>query len=129
MIELRIKWQRLVDESGQTCNRCSCTGDEVQTAVEMLQKVFDPLGIAVVAEMSELSTEEFLQSPLESNRVWIAGKPLEDWLGAGTGQSQCCGPCGDNECRTVSIGEHEFEVIPKELVVKAGLLAAAELIA
>lgn len=129
MTELIIKWQRLVDESGQTCNRCFCTGDEVQAAVEMLQQALAPLGIAVVAEMSELSTEEFLQSPLESNRVWIAGKPLEDWLGAGTGQSKCCGPCGDNECRTVTIGEHEFEAIPKELVVKAGLLAAAELIA
>lgn len=128
MTELKIKWQRLVDDSGQTCNRCAGTGDEIQTAVEMLRQALAPLGISVITEISELSTAEFLKYPLESNRVWIAQRPLEDWLKAETGQSQCCGSCGDNECRTVTIGKQKFEVIPKELVLKAGLLAAAELV-
>lgn len=127
MSELKIKWQRLVDDSGQTCNRCAGTGDEVQAAVEVLRQALAPLGIAVIAEMSELTVAEFLKYPLESNRVWIAQRPLEDWLKAETGQSQCCGSCGDNECRTVTIGTQTFEIIPKGLVVKAGLLAAAEL--
>lgn len=128
MTELKIKWQRLVDDSGQTCNRCSCTGDEVQNAVELLQQSLALLGISVVADMMELSTDEFLQSTLESNRVWVAGKPIEDWLKAETAQSQCSGSCGDNVCRTITIGDQEFEVIPKELVLKAGLRAAAELV-
>lgn len=128
MRELRIRWQRLVDENGQTCNRCAGTGNEVQTAVELLHEALAPLGIIVVAEMGELSTDAFLQAPLESNRLWIADRPLEKWLKADVGQSQCCGSCGEHECRTVTVGKQKFEVIPKELVLRAGLLAAAELV-
>ena len=50
-------------------------------------------------------------------------------LGAGqvkgkTGVSSCCGVCGDNDCRTVSVNGSEYETIPSELIVKAGLTAA-----
>lgn len=129
MKELTIKWQRLIDDQGQTCARCAGTGDSILTAAEMLRNALAPLGIAVTPEMTALSRAEFMDAPLESNRVWIADKPLEEWLAAEVGQSPCCGSCGDQECRTVSVHEHSYEVIPTELVVKAGLLAAAELIA
>ncbi|QXE89704.1 DUF2703 domain-containing protein [Geomonas subterranea] len=128
MAELRIRWQRLVDDAGKTCGRCAGTGDEVQEAVDLLRVALAPLNISVIAESSHLGEAEFAQDPLESNRVWVAGKPLEEWLKVQTGQSRCCGPCGDNDCRTVSVAGRDYEVVPKELVVKAGLLAAAELI-
>ena len=128
MTELKIKWQRLVDDRGQTCDRCSGTGDEIQTAAEMLRKAFAPLGIAVITEMKKISTSEFMSAPLESNRVWIGNRPIEEWLGAEAGQSQCCGSCGEHECRTLSISDQRYEVIPRKLVLKAGLMAAAELI-
>ena len=98
MSELKIRWQRLVDDSGQTCNRCSGTGYEIQFAAEMLHTALDPLGISVVTETRKLNTSEFMQAPLESNRVWIADKPLEEWLKAEVRQSQCCGSCGEHEC-------------------------------
>ena len=63
---------------------------------------------------------------LLSNRILIAGKPLEEWIGASVGKSQCCKVCGESECRTISTGQETFEVIYKELIVRAGLLAAAE---
>ncbi len=30
--------------------------------------------------------------PAESNRIWMAGKPLGDWLGTTSGQRLCCAP-------------------------------------
>jgi hypothetical protein len=59
----------------------------------------------------------------------ISGKLLEEWIGGETGKSKCCDVCGDSECRTISFGENTFESIPERLIIKAGLLAAAELIA
>lgn len=128
MMELRITWQRLVDDQGQTCERCSATGDAVRSAVEMLREALAPLGIVVIDEQRELSRSEFMRAPLESNSIRIGGRLLEEWLGAETGQSRCCGPCGDEECRSVSFRQQYYEAIPPELVLKAGLLAAAHLI-
>ncbi len=128
MMELRITWQRLVDDQGQTCDRCSATGDAVKSAVQMLCEALAPLGIVVIAEERELSRTEFMRAPLESNRILIMDRVLEEWLGAETGQSCCCGPCGDEECRNVSFREQYYEAIPPELVLKAGLMAAAHLL-
>ena len=129
MTELKIKWQRLVDEGGQTCDRCAGTGDEIQVAADMLREALAPLGIAVVTETKKLSTADFMRAPLESNRVWIGNRPIEEWLGADVEQSLCCGSCGEHECRTVTVSEQTYEVVPRELVLKAGLMAAAELVA
>jgi hypothetical protein len=124
---LTIKWQRLLSD-GQTCPRCGSTGDEVDKAVATLRQALTPLGIVVVLEKGELSMAEFRQDTLRSNEIWIAGRLLEDWLGATTGQSECCDVCGPNDCRTVGIGETVYEAIPADLIVKAGLLAAAQLL-
>lgn len=53
---------------------------------------------------------------------------LEDWLGAVTASSPYCGSCGDNECRTVSVSDQIYEAIPAALIVRAGLLAAADVL-
>lgn len=82
----------------------------------------------VVLEKGELSVEEFKQDTLRSNEIWIGDRLLEDWLGATTGQSECCDVCGPNDCRTVILAGESHEVISAELIVKAGLLAAAELL-
>lgn len=124
---LTIKWQRLLDE-GQTCPRCGSTGDEVEKAVTTLRQVLTPLGIVVVLEKGELSVEEFKRDTLRSNEIWIAGRLLEDWLGATTGQSECCDVCGPNDCRTLNVAGESHEIVPAELIVKAGLLAAAQLL-
>lgn len=128
MPELKIKWQRLVNEAGETCNRCSGTGDEVAAAVGILSEALPPLGITVVAETKQLTVSQFLEAPLESNRVWIGGEPLEYWLHAEVDKSNCCGPCGESQCRTISFGDSEYEITPRKLILKAALLAAAELV-
>ena len=69
----------------------------------------------------------FTEDPLQSNRIWVEEKPLEKWIGATVGQSPCGDVCADSECRTLSIGNSTFEEIPEKLIIRAGLLAAAEL--
>lgn len=127
MKNLTIRWQRLVDERGQTCTRCKETGGAVETAFNKLKKALAELGIEVVLEQATLGFSIFAQNPLQSNRIWIGGRPLEEWIGATVGKSQCCDVCGESECRTISIGQNTFASIPEDLIMRAGLLAAADL--
>lgn len=128
MKRMPIVWQRLVSR-GQTCARCANTHRELEAAVEKLAAALRPLGIEPVLEMREIAEDAFAAAPLESNRVWIAGRPIEAWLGARVGASRCCSVCGEADCRTLEVGERTFETIPQALIVKAGLIAAGESIA
>lgn len=123
MKTLPILWQRLVS-GGETCPRCAGTGDEVERACQQLRQQLVPLGIEPVLETREIDEAAFRANPSESNRVWIAGKPMEEWVNATVGSSPCCSVCGDNECRTVDVGGTNYEVVPVALLVKAGLIAA-----
>jgi hypothetical protein len=124
---LIIKWQRLVSD-GQTCSRCGSTEEELEKAIPTLKQSLIPLGIEVVLEKDELSVAEFKKNPLQSNQIWLDDKPLEDWIGGNVSQSPCGEVCGPSECRTVGVGGEVYEVIPADLVIKAGLLAASELV-
>ncbi len=128
MKSLEILWQRLVDETGQTCDRCKATETALEDAAQKLRHSLEPLGVEVVIKKESLTKSAFLKDPLESNRIWMAGKPLENWLSATTGQSRCCAPCGDSECRTLTVDGETYEAVPSELLVKAGLIAATGLI-
>jgi hypothetical protein len=130
MKTLTITWQRLLmDEDGRTCVRCGSTEKELERAVETLKQSLAPLGIEVVLLKKALDAEAFARDALESNRIWIGGKPLEEWLGADVGRSVCCDVCGNAECRTVEIRQERYETVPADLVVRAGLVAASGMIA
>jgi Domain of unknown function (DUF2703) len=128
MKPLPIVWQRLVSADGRTCDRCNSTHQEMQRAVGKLKAALAPLGIEPTLETREIDEKAFKADPFESNRIWIAGRPMEEWLGANVGSSRCCSVCGDSECRTVEVGGSKFEAIPEELVVKAALIAASQLL-
>lgn len=128
MKNLTINWQRLV-ESGQTCPRCGNTGTEVRQAAAILTAALAPLGITVTLQEGVIPLADFEKAPLESNRILIDGRPLEGWLSGATGQSSCCDVCGTNDCRTVTVNGINYETIPADLVIRAGLLAANELLA
>jgi len=125
---LQIRWQRLVDEKGQTCDRCGSTETMVEEAVNKLKDSLKGLGIDVVLEKCAISPSEFSRDTLQSNRIWIDGKPIEEWLSATSGQSKCCTVCGESDCRTVTVDGRTYEAIPAELIVKAGLIAGAQLL-
>jgi hypothetical protein len=123
---INIKWQRLVS-AGKTCPRCGSTEAELKKAISTLKQSLAPLGIQVVLEKIELSVAEFKRDPLRSNQIWINDRLMEDWIGGKVGQSPCCDVCGPSGCRTLSIDKNMFETIPEKLIIRACLLAAAEL--
>ncbi|OPY84074.1 MAG: hypothetical protein A4E72_02398 [Syntrophus sp. PtaU1.Bin208] len=129
MKTIAICWKRLIDGQDRTCPRCDITGETVRSAADQLKKALSELGIEVILKTEALDFPMFSQDPLQSNRIWIGEKPLEEWVGASVGQSPCCDVCADSECRTLSIGDRTFEEIPERLIIQAGLLAAAELFA
>ena len=126
MRTIRIVWQRLLSLQGQTCDRCAATELALQQAVETLQQVLAPLQIQVEFHRQALTLAQFNQDPQASNRIWIDDQPLETWLGASTGTSPCCSVCGDAACRTLECDQQCYEAIPPRLIIKAGLLAAAQ---
>ena len=128
MKTLSIVWQRLVNDQGKTCPRCQGTGDAVRHAVERLDSVLKPLGVQPVLECRELAPTAFRDQPSESNRIWVDGQPLEAWLDGQTGASRCCDECGDQDCRTLELEGRSYEVIPEELLVRAGLKAGIRLL-
>lgn len=125
MRPLPIIWQRLVAE-GQTCNRCGSTYDALQRAVAKLKNALAPLGLEPTLETREIQRASFKADPSASNKIWIAGRPLEEWLGAGVGTSRCCSVCGESECRTLEVEGTVFEAIPEDLIIRAALVAAAQ---
>lgn len=129
---LTIRWQRLLDEKDQTCKRCGSTEQELQKAFQSLKESLAPLGIEVALEKKALDPATCAKDVTQSNRIWIGERALEDWLGGKVGKSACgfcCAELGDNvECRTVTVGGETYEAIPAQLIIKAGLLAASQLV-
>lgn len=123
---LNISWQRLIAD-GDTCPRCGSTEDELDNAILELKEKLNPKGIEVVVEKKEISLEEFKNNPKISNSIYFNGQLFEDLINAKTGQSKCCGVCGDKECRTVEIQNKSLETIPSEIIVEAGLKVASNL--
>lgn len=128
MKSLPIIWQRLVSSEGKTCDRCDATYQEMLRALGKLKETLHPLGIEPTLDVKAIDEEAFKANPSESNRVWIAGRPMEEWLGARVGSSRCCSVCGESECRTVKVGDITFEAVPEKLLLKAALLASAQLL-
>ena len=128
MTSLPIIWQRLVSSDGKTCDRCSATHQEMQQAVSKLKVTLRPLGIEPTLEVREIDERSFKANPSESNRIWIAGRPMEEWIGARVGSSRCCSVCGESECRTVEVEGTTFEAIPERLFLRAALIASSQLL-
>lgn len=127
MKTLVVEWQRLLDEQKQTCPRCGTTEQEVEKAVQELNHVLNQSGVVVSLIKKAIDPENFQKDVLQSNKILIAGKTLEEWLGAKTGQSKCCEVCGDSECRTVEYAGDTHEAIPADMILRAGITAAAYL--
>lgn len=130
---LKITWQRLVDEKGQTCQRCGSTEKQIQKALQSLKASLAPLGLKVTLEKKSLDPTTCAKDISQSNRIWIGDRALEEWLGAKVGKSLCGFCCtefdGQVECRTVEVEGQVYETVPANLIIRAGLLAASDLYA
>jgi hypothetical protein len=125
---LVIRWQRLVDEAGDTCGRCGHTERALAEAQRLLTASLRPLGLHVRVVRTQLTAEQFELDPSASNRIWIGDEPLDTILGAQAGATTCAGVCGGSPCRTMQVDGRTYESIPAELIVRAGLRVAADLV-
>ena len=124
MTPLVVEWRRLAVE-GETCERCGSTGANVRAAVTAMRPVLAAKGLALDLREVELPPEEIAHS----NEVLIDGVPIEELVGGQRAASDCpsCGdlvgePC---TCRTVRIGDEEYEELP-ELLIAAAIMTAAD---
>ncbi|MEN3013525.1 MAG: DUF2703 domain-containing protein [Endomicrobiia bacterium] len=127
MKKLEIKWQRLVYK-GKTCPRCSHTEKEIKKAVSMLKRICKNYGINLVFKKEKISKQEFEKNPLNSNKILINNKPIEKYLNAKTSKSKCCDVCGPVECRTLVVNKNQYETIPANLIIQAGLDAMLKIL-
>lgn len=119
---ITIVWQRLISE-GVTCPRCGSTEENLEQAVLELKEKLKPYNIDIILEKKELTTEEFKKDPIKSNSILFEGDSLEKLISVNISQSKCCDVCGDAECRAVEIEGSLYEIIPTDLIVRAGLIA------
>jgi hypothetical protein len=73
----------------------------MQRAVAKIEQALRPSGIQPTIEIREISEQAFKAHPSESNRIWIAGRPMEEWLGTKIGSSPS------------SLGAEAFRLIAK----------------
>lgn len=62
-----------ISVDGESCPRCTGTGQELKKAISLLEKALAPLGIEVEFEEVELMPQEFMKNPMRSNEVWVNG--------------------------------------------------------
>jgi hypothetical protein len=128
MRSLPIVWHRLVSPEGRTRDRCAATQQELERAVAVLKHALRPLDIVPDLELVAIDEASFKANPAESNRLWIAGKLMEEWLDETVGNSDYGLVCGGEECGTVDVEGTTFEAIPERLILKAALIASSDLI-
>lgn len=128
MRKIEIIWQRLVDEKGETCDRCNKTYLNLESAIKKISPLLTNIDVKINFQKKALSMDEFKKNPLSSNEIIINGKKIENVLNLKVGQSCCCGPCGDSECRTVIDESGEKEEVEERLIIKAILKEVVEII-
>ncbi len=127
---LVLEWQRMIDEDGNVCCGSEDTRMAVETAREKLAKELKDHGIKVVLAKSDFSPAECRDCPERANRILVGGRGVDYGLQAEVGKSPCEGFCkqalGDKgSCQTLMYEGKTYDVVPAELIVKAGLAAAA----
>lgn len=116
MKTIDIEWCHLRVED-QTCERCGDTGALLRELVANLNRECAPREVQVTLTETPLGSE----SIQESNQVLIDGRPLEASTPAIRVGSSACVSCSDltgrdEQCRTLEMDGHFFEVPPAYLI-------------
>ncbi len=118
MKNLKIEWKHL-DVDGQTCVRCSDTGQTLAEVVEELKVKLHPMGIEVEYVETKLNDSQIPQS----NVVLFNGVPIEEVLDIKVSQNfcdSCTSLLGkDTYCRTVEFEGTVCEDIPAKAIRQA----------
>ena len=124
-----LSWQRPQAAACKGCEKCGATEAEMQKAVAQLKEKLAERGVRVKLEEG-IGARAGKKAIISATNVWVCDVPLETWLGAGIGVKPCdCSSGGQAmSCKVVSLDGQSYKLIPADLVVRAGLLAADMLI-
>lgn len=120
MNTLEIEWRHF-DQAGNTCVRCSDTGNNLKDVVAQLTEECKPAGWKILFKETKLTEAELP----ESNIILFNGIPIEAILPqARASESHCVSCCemvGTSEtcCRTVEYEGQSYEEIPVSLIRQA----------
>jgi hypothetical protein len=118
MKTLKIEWRHL-DVTGETCNRCYDTGENLNQEVKRLNRALQPQGFEVEWFETKLDDTQISQS----NTILFNGVPIEDILKIEVSENYCdsCTALLGNEtyCRTVIYEGYEYEDIPAKAIRQA----------
>jgi len=123
---IRVEVHRVVVD-GETCERCGSTWEAAEAAVAEVAAELAAIGVAV--DLVELPLPA--DAVAESNRVYVAGRPAEEWLG-GSVTSTDCPSCGEmlgepTCCQAYEIGGVRSDALATEDIARA-IRQAAEVI-
>ncbi len=118
--KIKIEWRHL-DKQGNTCDRCSVTGENVMDAAKLIEDNCFGGGIVSIDFKETLLGKDKLG---ESNLILINNIPIEKLLPNTTIGSSSCDSCSSLvgkqvSCRTLRCGNNLVEEIPSSLIYKA----------
>jgi hypothetical protein len=124
-----LEWQRSGSEACLACAKCGVNESAVQQACSELKAKLAAKGIAVT--FVERKPEPNMSGP---SQMWVCDVPLETWLGGSIATQPCCAEGSGPDARQIfhralEVDGQSYSVIPADLMVRAGLSAADELLA
>jgi hypothetical protein len=119
-VSLSIVWQRYAGADG-ICQSCGAAQHELDEAICTIRHALGPFGIEPRLETRSMTEAQYRAAPEQSNRIWIAGKPIEQWLNGSVWYRPWLSPC-----RIVEIDGTTHVAIPHRLILEAAILAASE---
>ena len=119
MKTLVIEWKHL-EVDGNTCVRCSDTGEALREAIEQLAEECRSLGWEIKFKETRLAAEDVA----ESNAILFNGKPLEALLPEARASATHCESCSritgkSTACRTIEFAGDTYGSIPASLIRQA----------
>jgi hypothetical protein len=135
---LTIAWHKVEEDDGTICDLSAATQQSVVQASEELRQALAPNGVDIVVET--LTPEKVEGAECLCNRVLIQGRFADEWLGAELARTSCSGCPNRGGCpKTAASGDQcggqtavvyqgkTYEILPANLVMMAGLIAAADM--
>jgi hypothetical protein len=116
-----ISWQHAKQEVCLGCKKPGLDEDGIKSAAKSLEKRLTDKGIKV----KWVEKDPDPKAPAGTNDIWVCDIPVATWLGGQVATRPCC---QGSVSRSMALDGRTYEVIPAELVVRAGLSAADMLI-
>ena len=124
-----LTWQKSEAAACQNCDKCGITEQDMQKAAAELKTQLADKKMNVVVKPRAAGTGKTVAA--SACNVWVCDIPLETWIGASINTRPCegQGDCQKMTHKALYLNGSEYEKIPPELVVEAGMRAANMLIA